>query len=106
MANNDDWRIRDQETYLRGATLIKKHYWNRRPDDDHDHCEFCWAKFMVEPYPGATEEILAVGYAVQDRSADEAFPNDYYWVCPTCVADFAKRFDWTFIEDPGSPLRV
>jgi hypothetical protein len=106
VTDDKDWRLRGQESYLHGATLVRKLYWNRRPDDDHDHCEFCWAKFMVEPYEGATEEILAVGYAVQDRTADEDFPNDYYWVCPTCVRDFAKRFQWTVIEDPTSPSTV
>jgi hypothetical protein len=55
---------------------------------------------MVEPYPGATEEILAEGYAVQDQTADTEFPNDYYWVCPTCVKDFAELFEWTVIEEP------
>jgi hypothetical protein len=70
---------------------------NRRPDDDHDHCEFCWAKFMVDPYEGAAEEILAMGYAVQDRTADEDSPNDHYWICSTCV--FAKRFQWTVTDE-------
>lgn len=94
-----DWRLHRQETYLQGATLVKKKYWDRRPDDDHDHCEFCWTKFMVVPYTPADEVILTEGYAVQGRTADPRFPDDYYWVCPACVADFASRFDWTVVNE-------
>jgi hypothetical protein len=96
---DDDWRLRSQDSYLHGATLVRKPYYDRTPDDDHDHCEFCWTKFMVVPYTPADEEILKEGYAVQGRTADARFPNDYFWVCPTCVQDFADRFEWTVIDE-------
>ncbi len=69
---------------------------------DHDHCEFCWAKFME---PGSSEEarryveedpdVFTEGYA-----ATEEHPNGlrYHWVCPRCFDDFADRFGWAVIE--------
>ena len=127
MANDDDWRIRGQETYLEGATLIRKRYTAWSEDWDHDHCVFCWATFMdpdLSPESrksvGQNPEILTEGYAVQGRTPDPALGavlrrvfanrdetkvptagrNDYWWVCPTCVNDFAERFEWKVIESP------
>jgi hypothetical protein len=42
----DDWRLRGQERYLRGAVLVWKRYRARSESWDHDHCSFCWATFM------------------------------------------------------------
>lgn len=77
-----DWRIRNQETYLHGATLNFIRY--QAPSDtwDHDHCEFCWAKFAE--WDG--EEILKEGYNTQDKRD---------WICPRCFEDFKVRFNWT-----------
>lgn len=85
----DDWRLTNQEGYLRGATLRWTTYVPPRPGWDHDHCEFCWAKFMA----GGVPETLAAGYATPDRS---------HWVCPTCCADFRARFGWTVIGPAGT----
>lgn len=93
----DDWRLRGQEDFLRAATLVFKKYWNRRPDDDHDHCEFCWAKFMVVPYAD-DQGILTEGFAVQGASP----ADDYWWVCQTCAHDFEERFGWTLLEAPST----
>jgi len=83
-----DWRLQGQEQYLTGVQL------RRRPDRenpkndqwDHDHCEFCWAKFMVEEEPA----VLHEGYCTED---------EYRWICDTCVADFKDRFRWTLKTD-------
>ena len=43
---DSDWRLfREQDKYLRGVTLIRQSYISNNPFNDHDHCEFCMAKF-------------------------------------------------------------
>jgi hypothetical protein len=83
---DDDWRLQGQERYLLGVAL----HWSRwtRPYErwDHDHCEFCWAKFMEEDYP----EVLHYGYATEDK---------YRWICEQCFSDFKSKFDWRV--EPG-----
>jgi hypothetical protein len=69
-ASDDDWRLTGQEEYLLGAEFIRKPYRARSETWEHEHCEFCWAKFMdpefsvehqqfIEDNP----EILTEGYA-------------------------------------------
>jgi hypothetical protein len=128
MANEEDWRLRGQEVYLQGATLIRKSYKAWSDEWEHDHCEFCWAKFMDPSFSpehkrfiSEDPEILTEGYAVHDRRPDSSssallgrvFGPDgvtehkepsgerdgYWWVCPNCVADFTERFEWTVIDE-------
>ncbi len=82
---SDDWRIQGQERYLHGATLVRKQYKAPRADWDHDHCEFCWAKFSK------CVNELEVGYATLDER---------HWICETCFRDFQERFGWT-VQDCG-----
>ena len=81
MREPNDWRLTTQEKYLKGVQLEWKDY--ARPSEtwDHDHCSFCWAKFMDASQP----EMLKAGYAT---------PDEYYWVCPTCFEDFKDLFGW------------
>ena len=74
----DDWRLRNQLTYLKGVTWR----WSRFPDDasDHEHCEFCWAKLMAKPGP----DILLEGYVSPGGR----------WICKTCFDDFKDMFGW------------
>ena len=81
MAEADDWRLTGQECYLAGASLEWAGWHTSRPGWDHDHCEFCWAKFAGPEVP----DTLHAGYATHDR---------YHWVCPPCVADFREGFGW------------
>ena len=82
MASEDDWRLlRGQENYLKGVTLRWKKYTRYSPQWDHDHCSFCWAKFMDADYPDALRE----GYATL---------NDYHWICKECYEDFKDMFEW------------
>jgi hypothetical protein len=83
-----DWRLQGQEKYLVGVTLVHRAYrrYAANPRWDHDHCEFCWDKFMVEDLP----DVLHEGYCTLD---------EYRWICATCFADFKGRFGWTV--DPG-----
>ncbi len=81
MTTDDDWRLMGQENYLKGARLSLQTYRRPRADWDHDHCEFCAAKFMEEDLP----EVLHEGYTTEDQ---------YHWVCPACFADFKERLEW------------
>jgi hypothetical protein len=83
MARDDDWRLQGQERYLTGVTLVRRGYrkYPENPEWDHDHCEFCSAKFMVGDQP----DFLHEGYCTED---------EYRWICETCVADFKDRFGW------------
>ena len=85
MIDKNDWRLQGQEKYLKGVTLYLKKYITSGNAWDHDHCEFCWAKFMVEDYP----RVLHIGYATMD---------EYHWVCEACFKDFEEMFGWPVIE--------
>ena len=91
MAEDSDWRLTGQEKYLQDATLKHRRYRRplNNPDWDHDHCSFCWAKFMVEDYP----EVLHEGYCTWD---------EYYWICDEGFKDFKARFNWTVQEQTDS----
>jgi hypothetical protein len=43
----DDWRLQGQEKYLKGVMLSLIAYSPSNPNNDHDHCEFCGEKFML-----------------------------------------------------------
>ena len=83
----DDWRLQGQERYLKGATLVRRSYrrYARNPEWDHDHCEFCSAKFMAEDHP----DVLHSEYATED---------DYRWICDQCYEDFGERFEWKVLQ--------
>ena len=70
----DDWRIRNQKTYLTNRIFSKKSFiasskWN------HEHCQFCFERFV---------------------NGDFAFSccNGKYWVCEKCFNDFKVGFGW------------
>lgn len=81
MSVKDDWRLTNQDKYLRGVTLRWMRYRKPREDWDHDHCSFCRGKFMEEDFPGAFHE----GYTTEDN---------YHWVCKQCFEDFKEMFQW------------
>ncbi|HEY2711223.1 MAG TPA: hypothetical protein VGI60_01815 [Chthoniobacterales bacterium] len=85
---DDDWRLQGQEKHLMDVSLVHRPYrrYTKNPEWDHDHCAFCWAKFMVEDYP----DVLHEGYAT---------PDDYHWVCDQCFHDFRERFHWQVVDD-------
>ena len=82
MVEESDWRLVGQERYLQDVTLVHKKYsqYSKDPSWDHDHCEFCWATFMVRDYP----DVLHIGYATTD---------DYHWICESCFKDFKEKFN-------------
>lgn len=87
MADDIDWRLQGQERYLHRAVLRRRLYRPdpEKPDRDHDHCEFCWAKFIVEILP----DVLHTGYCTEAKDR---------WICDQCFADFSDRFQWTVSE--------
>lgn len=80
----EDWRLQGQENYLCGVSLMKEIWRMRSQDSDHDHCEFCWAKFSER------DEDLHQGYTTDDRR---------YWICENCYNDFKGEFHW---QEPGN----
>lgn len=86
MPDPKDWRLTNQEQYLQGAVLTWRQYAPANPENDHDHCEFCFAKFMRVSEPNALHE----GYSTPDR---------YRWICKPCFDDFVDLFAWQ-IKDP------
>jgi hypothetical protein len=84
-ASADDWRLIGQERYLAGAKLVRRKYAERSTNSDHDHCEFCGAKFMDDGSPSTLSE----GYSTEDC---------YRWVCEICFADFRERFGWLSVD--------
>lgn len=88
MNERSNWRLTGQERYLIGLSLVHKKYrrYLQNSEWDHDHCAFCWAKFMVEDCP----DVLHRGYATTD---------EYHWICEKCFEDFKEKFDWKVVEE-------
>ena len=84
MCPKDDWRLREQESYLKGKVLYRRRWSARSAKWDHDHCEFCWQKFSAADGDGHD------GYTTEDS---------YYWICPACFEDFRVAFGWTVAEE-------
>ena len=84
MIDKDDWRLQNQQAYLAGAVLFLRR-WNPskdHPEWDHDHCAFCWQKFMDSD----DAEVQKEGYGTEDER---------HWVCKSCFEDFRESFHWT-----------
>lgn len=81
-ATDHDWRLQGQERYLAAAVLFRAKWTRPRQSWDHDHCAFCWAKFMEEDLP----DVLHDGYTTADQR---------HWICPQCFEDFRERFQWS-----------
>ena len=79
MVRDDDWRLQGQERYLTGILLRFQSYTPAGEGNDHDHCEFCTAKFMVAGAHGSLSE----GYSTTDRER---------WIRKPCFHDFVSRF--------------
>ncbi len=84
MAEHDDWRLHGQEHYLSGQKLYYIPFQPLSGKWDHEHCEFCWDKFMLHP------ECLQKGYCTKPQNQ-----RDAHWICPACYEDFREKFDWT-----------
>lgn len=76
----DDWRLMGQEKYLMRVTVYRRRWKAPSAEWDHDHCTFCWAKFMEAP------DALREGYTTAEGE---------HWICLRCFKDFRDRFGWT-----------
>lgn len=84
----DDWRLfGEQDECLKNLKFQYKEYKNPRDGWDHDHCEFCWHKFMENP--DGMENCSKQGYCSIDGR---------YWVCAKCFKDFKEKFNWDLID--------
>jgi len=81
MSSENDWREMGQERYLKGISLTWKKYTATPENEDHNHCEFCFKKFMEI----VGEDILTEGYASKDNK---------HWVCKQCFTDFKEEYKW------------
>ena len=104
----DDWRRRGQERYLAGLRFARRRYQAYSGNWDHEHCEFCFRKFLDRDYAGWMREALeapsqgqtGAGYA---NLASGGTPSGRYWICPECFGDFQAEFEWPVLEcDPES----
>ncbi len=80
MVAKDDWRLQGQERYLKGLHFRLVPYKPSIPSE-HDHCEFCWDKFM--DLPGYLQE----GYRFKSKGQTR-------WVCLQCFEDFREQFSF------------
>jgi hypothetical protein len=95
MSDEDDWRLGRQERYLQPARLCWKQHSRWSDEWDHDHCAFCWAKFVPPDDPHQGPDDLNEGYAVLSNGC---FPDDYHWICAACYAYFRGMFDWEVVS--------
>ena len=104
---DQDWRLgRGQERYLQGATLVRKPYRVWSETWEHDHCEFCWAKFVDPAFSEAHAQlvrdeptVLTEGYAALGTGPHGE--DEYHWICAACFEDFRARFGWRVVNPPG-----
>src|SRR4051812_18030103 len=93
LPDKEDWRLTGQENCLADITLVRLPYVQWSEGSDHDHCEFCWAKFM--PAGVESTEAAHAGKPMQR----EGYRNEnidgqkdhYWWVCVGCFEDFKDR---------------
>jgi hypothetical protein len=85
MIEKNDWRLTNQQNYLHGVILFWRKWTGPSERWDHDHCDFCWTKFMEVDSP----EVLHEGYTTQERDR---------WVCRDCYEDFKEMFAWKLGE--------
>ena len=95
----DDWR-RTSPGLPAGTAFRWRDYEAPRPDWDHDHCVFCWAKFVprTELGKGWLEQdhhtIYSEGYATVEPSG-----SGFEWVCRPCFDDFSDELKFLVVAD-------
>jgi hypothetical protein len=80
-----------------GTSLTLRRYRARSETWEHEHCLFCWAKFMDADFSEADRrfiaehaEVLTEGYTT---TAEHERGAAYHWVCSPCFEDFAVEFE-------------
>ena len=98
----DDWRRMRQEDYLTGLAFTLTDYKVYSANWDHDHCEFCFKKFLDPSYADWMRDALAkpsddhAGSGYANVAAGDT-PSARYWVCRECFDDFRPEFGWELV---------
>lgn len=74
-----DWRWQEQKSYMDNILLCRRKYSEKITENNHDHCEFCWA---------------TLGYDVPRDEEAYCTEDEYRWICPECYNDFKEYFNW------------
>ncbi len=80
----------------------RERYRARSQTWEHEHCLFCFTKFMdpefseahrrfIEEHP----DVLTEGYTTTAAHESGA---DWSWVCPPCFEDFADEFAFRLVQ--------
>lgn len=86
MSNVQDWRLETTANLnLEGRSIEWVRWTAPKESWDHDHCVFCWQKFMEADIP----DVQHYGWHTEDGQ---------YWICQQCFVDFKDRFNWKVIE--------
>ena len=92
MVDDTDWRLQGQEYFLQGAEVTYRKYRRTNHSWDHDHCEFCGAKFMEK---STDPDVQAEGYCTVHENR---------WICTSCLSDFKERFALTVRDQTGDRM--
>ena len=84
MLKKNDWRLTNQENYLKNEVFMLSQYTPQKKNNDHDHCEFCLSKFSTD------DNGLHFGYCTL---------NKYRWICPKCFEDFKEMFNFELVTN-------
>jgi hypothetical protein len=83
-------RERDQEKYLKGASLSWKQFTEDDIIWDNPGCIFCSATFADAECPETRQPFFREGYVTQHD-----FPR---WICELCFEDFRNLFNWKVVK--------
>ena len=88
--NKDDWRLtRGQDEYMQNVKFRYAKFISENGDvNAHEHCEFCWHKFMENPMD--LSDCSDKGYVSIDKK---------YWVCEECFQEFRQFLHLEIIEE-------
>lgn len=75
-----------------GSVLRLTSYRAQDPSWDHEHCIFCWRKFVDPDFHEGHRRMLAE----DDHTARKGYTdeNERSWVCVECMAEFGDGFGW------------
>jgi len=59
-----------------------------KPEWDHEHCAFCWAKIVEAKLKKEGADLLIEAYTTENR---------HHWICPKCYEDFREIFQWKVV---------
>jgi hypothetical protein len=92
-----------------GTALVFRACRARSETWEHEHCLFCFAKFMDPDFSDAHRryieehnDVLTEGYTTTSEHPQGA---GWHWVCLRCVEDFAEEFGLRIADGPAGVSR-